>query len=148
MSSLKKVIRQLILTSAGLACALTAKGQGCNLPPVQGTPPCIANPVPCAHCAGTWTDATYGSSWTVSSDTNPPEPGIYPVSGNVTMASPVPGCPSVTWSITGTIAQTQEMFGSTKITWNGDNPDPDEDCGGLVPVSHLTFYGLHSQRLL
>lgn len=85
-----------------LICVVRASGQ------VQGaggcpTPKCAPNPVPCAHCTGTWTD-DFGYTYNLSSNNNPPAIGTYNVTG--TIQEPTQDC-SVRWQIaSGTITQT------------------------------------------
>jgi hypothetical protein len=113
-----------------------ASGQSCS------TPLCSPNPVPCAHCIGTWLDNT-GARWTVTSLGNPLGPGTQAVSGSVTVPFPA-GCPSVTWTVSGTLTQTTGnayTAGTTALNWQASNPNPSRSCGGVTPVSTMTYTG-------
>ncbi len=113
--------------------------------PVPGcvSPPCSPNPVPCAHCAGTWTD-NYGGRWNVTSNTTPPFIGTYNVSGTLQVSNPSPGCPTVTWSVSGTLTQTfgtSFARGTASANWVATNPSPSSTCGSFTPFSSTTFNG-------
>ncbi len=116
------------------------RGQGC------GAPPCAPNPTPCAQCVGTWTD-NYGEHWTVNSPNWPSPPGTQSVSGSVVVPPPAPGCPSWTFTVSGTLTQTPGSATAPAVTsfsWTGSNPSPDVPCytlnGPIYPVNS-TFIG-------
>jgi hypothetical protein len=132
LANLLPIVGLLLITSG-----LYAQNPGCS------APPCSPNPVPCAHCAGTWTD-NYGGTWTVTSNTTPPSSGTYSVSGTLRVPSPVPGCPTVTWSVSGTLSQTfgsASQRGTTAAHWVASNPSPSSQCGNWIPFSSTTFDG-------
>src|SRR5258708_16106872 len=111
--------------------------------PGCGSPPCSPNPVPCAHCTGTWTD-NGGAVWTVSSNNTPASYGTYSVSGSVVVPNVVFGCPSITYSVSGSISQTfGSAFarGTTSIQWTASSPNPSASCGGNTPVTSMTYTG-------
>jgi hypothetical protein len=117
------LVRYVIRLSVFAACLFTASSlsaQGC------GSPTCEPNPVPCAHCTGSWTDQN-GGTWNLTSD------GSYNVTGTVT-ATVAPGCPSFTYSVSGSIARWPGQFGGqgyTTFTWNASNPSPLSSCAML-----------------
>lgn len=104
--------------------------QGCMYAPCD-------NPVPCAHCNGTWTDDG-GSNWTVAS-ASATGLGTYNVSGSVTTPHPVAGCPTITYTVTGSL--TLSSGGITQIYWLAGSPSPSTSCGGYTPVSSMTYRG-------
>jgi hypothetical protein len=124
-----KAIKQLIVVAGCVACSVAARGQGCQTPPVQGTTPCAPNPVPCAHCTGTWTD-NYGWTYTLSSNTNPPAIGTYSVTG--TMKASATDC-SVVYTVSGTITQTSGGAGAGTTTLDLTGSDPDPAAGYYCP---------------
>ncbi len=114
----------------------TAFAQSC------GTPKCAPNPVPCAHCAGTWTDNS-GAVWTVSSNTTPSSASTWSVSGTVQSPAP-PGCPTIAYQVSGSLTQTfgsSSVAGTPAISWTGSSPSPTAACGGYTPVPSITFTG-------
>src|SRR5258708_5367972 len=126
----------LIVIIAGLG-SVFAQDPGCS------SPPCSPNPVACAHCAGTWTD-NGGAVWTVTSNTTPPSAFTYPVSGSVVVPAGAFGCPSITYSVSGSITQTfgsSTTRGTTAIQWVASSPSPSSSCGGYTPVSSQTYNG-------
>lgn len=142
MMNISKGLTALLLVIGAIGFTRSAFGQdpGCS------SPPCSPNPVPCAHCTGTWTD-DYSAAWAVSSNNNPPSYGYYSVSGRVVVphpADPEYGCPNVTYVVTGSISHT---FGSawqrgmTAFQWVASNPSPSGSCGGRTPVASLTYNG-------
>lgn len=129
MLTFKIFIKWLILGGCCSAASVAAWGQGCQTPPVQGTQPCAPNPVPCAHCTGTWTDNT-GWTESLSSNNNPPAIGTYNVTGTF-QASPAE-C-SVVYQVSGTITQTWggAGVGTTTLNLTGQNPNPSGYCGTI-----------------
>lgn len=131
-----KLLTAFLVIIGGLALARLVHAQGCE------SPPCW-NSIPCAHCTGTWTDDA-GLVWTAASNNNPPSIGTYSVSGTMRVASPAPGCPEVTWTLSGTITQTYGYpgvtYGATEIQWTASNPSSGP-CGGYTPVAWLTQDG-------
>jgi hypothetical protein len=120
---------------------VTSPGQSQN--PSCQAPPCSPNPVPCAHCTGTWRDDG-GAVWTVTSNTTPPSIGVYSVSGTVLVPAPVYGCPNITYNVSGSISQTfggANARGTAAIQWIATNPSPSGSCGNSTPVSSETYNG-------
>jgi len=120
---LRTCMHALMCVLLCLGCAVCASGQGC------ADPPCAPNPIPCAHCTGTWTD-NYGWTWSLSSNNNPPGIGTYNVSG--TLQAPSSDC-SVVYQISGEISQTRGQddvsSGETALSLTGSNPSPSGYCG-------------------
>jgi hypothetical protein len=88
--------------------------------------PCI-NPVPCAHCTGSWTDQD-GGSWFITSD----------ASGSVTgnLLTTLAGCTTQSYTVTGTIVPVsgnQFVNGAASITLNATDPRP--GTGGACSVA-------------
>ncbi len=136
MSSISKRM-WLIISFCVLGYPNVAFGQGCQYPP------CLPNPVPCAHCTGVWTDNS-GAVWTISSNLFPQLMGTCPVSGSVLVPHSVPGCPSITYSVTGGIthvAGSAFQRGTTNLTWSASNPSPSGSCGNVSPMATLTPTG-------
>jgi len=107
------------------------------------SPPCSPNPVPCAHCSGSWTDDT-GALWTVASNNTPTSYGTYTVSGSVSVPNPTAGCPGVTFTVTGNISQyfgSASSRGTTTIQWLASNPVPSNPPCGFPPQSTITYTG-------
>lgn len=128
-----------LLLVAVFACpVLQAQVPGC------ASPPCSPNPVPCAHCAGTWTD-NLGGTWAVTSNTTPPSIGVYNVSGTLRVPNPSdPKCPTTTWIVTGYISQSfgsSSQRGTTTAHWVGANPLPSGTCAGWTPFASIAFDG-------
>jgi hypothetical protein len=124
------------------AMILVAPGLYAQVPGCTG-PRCTPNPVPCAHCAGSWTD-NYGAKWAVTSNTMPAAMGVFSVSGTLQVSNPVAGCPAVTWTVSGTLTQTFGTAGSRGTTaahWVGSSPSPSATCGGWTPFASVTFDG-------
>lgn len=110
-----------------------AFGQGCS------KPICSPNPTPCAHCIGTWTD-NYGETWQLHSPGYPLAPGTQSITGTVKV--PNPGCPTVTFAVSGTLTQTNGTVsngialtgGTTTFELDASDPSPPEPCGLYVPA--------------
>lgn len=130
MIILRKLIQCLSAGLIALACAVSASGQGC------GSPQCSPNPVPCAHCTGTWSDNT-GFTYNISSNNNPPMVGTYNVSGTM-QASPA-DC-SVVYQVSGTITQSWggSGVGLTTLNLTGSNPSPSGSCSN--DGQHISDY--------
>lgn len=73
-------------TALGLlpVASVAVYGQGCGPGPgPTGTGPrCAPNPVPCAHCIGTWTD-NFSWVYNLNSNADPPGPGTWLVTGTL-----------------------------------------------------------------
>ncbi len=124
------ITRIVLPVLAGLGIIQGVYGQSCN------TPRCSPNPVPCAQCTGSWTD-NYGFVWNVTSNNNPPSVGTYSISGTLQFSNPAPGCPGVTYQLSGTISQYSGLqgvvAGETDIDWMASGPSPPGACGGYIP---------------
>lgn len=102
--------------------------------PGCGSPGTCTNPVPVENITGTWTD-TSGATWTLTTSGTS-------VSGSVSV--PNAGCPTVTWSVSGSLTvpyQTDGVQGSTSFTWNASSPSPSGTCGGFTPWPSASFSG-------
>lgn len=120
----------VLLLACALLCTRQARAQvGC---PSPGT---CTNPVPATNISGTWTAS--GESWNVTSTSTS-------VSGSVIVQSPAPGCPAVTYTVTGSISPSTQVDytqGSTGMSWTASNPNPSGSCGGYTPVSWMQYTG-------
>jgi hypothetical protein len=92
------------------------------------------NPVPATDISyqtfiNSWQD-TYGFIWTITSTGST-------VSGSVLTTNPSPGCPNITFTVSGSISpslQIDGVQGTTGFTWNASNPTPPSSCGGYTPT--------------
>lgn len=92
-------------------------------------PRCAPNPVPCAHCTGTWTD-NFGWVYNINSRDYPPGPGSWLVSG--TLKAPASSCSVLYQNVSsGTLTQTSGGSGPATTTLNVtfSNPTPTGYCG-------------------
>jgi hypothetical protein len=95
------------------------------------TPGPCANATPCRHCTGNWSDK-YGDTWNITSSlvTNS-------VTGTLSVSNP--GCPTIVFQVSGSIAPTGGSYpftpGTTSATLHGTNPNPSSECGGYIPVN-------------
>lgn len=104
----------LLVIGGALSFTQLAAAQGCA--PPDG-PPCSPNPVPCAHCNGTWTDDdVWPNTYEVFSEPNPSAPRTYNVSGTATKSDLFGEACKFTYTISGTIVQTYGT-GTTELSW-------------------------------
>lgn len=105
----------------------TAHGQysgvdGCNPGPCP-------NATPCRHCTGSWTD-NVGYRWAITTNLV-----TWVVTGTVSVANPVTGCPAFVFQVVGSITPTGGTYpftpGSTKLYLHATSPSPAE-CGGVI----------------
>ena len=101
---------------------------------------CAPNPVPCAHCTGTWTD-NFNWVYTISSRDYPPGPGSWLVTGTLRAPANSPGNPSscaIVWQnvSSGTLQQTSGGSGAgmTRLNVTFSNPSP-AVCGTFRPAA-------------
>jgi hypothetical protein len=128
------VCRPLLALTILMSGAAIARGQGC------GVPRCAPNPVPCAHCTGTWTD-NYGFVLTITSNNNPPTPGTYAVTGTWTGTAIAPGCPAATYQVSGTLTQSYGA-GTASLSVTGSSPSP---SGACLSTDGYTWYYVDTQ---
>lgn len=129
-----------VIMFATFALAQLATAQGCQ------SAPCLPNPIPCAHCTGTWTDdQPEGDTivYKVFSEPNPTSPGEHTVSGTATKDNVwgLGGC-TFTYDISGTIEQTAGSA-TTELNWTmTDHGQVCYDNGEPVVYSNtFTFEG-------
>lgn len=124
--NLKCIVLSALLVSAH---TLTADNLGCS----SGSP-CL-NPVSATNMSGNWDDGSV--IWRISSSNGS-------ISGNVTVPSIAAGCPTVTYTVSGSLSPSptnDQVQGSTSFVWTATNPVPSTACGGYVPASVQTYRG-------
>jgi hypothetical protein len=127
------LVRAMILSQLSVILANAQAQCESSLDCVNPVP---ANDISTEEFINAWVD-TYSYTWrTISSNGT--------VSGSVVVPNPAgQSCPSVTFSVSGTIsasAQRDGTQGFTDFTWKATSPSPSGECGGWTPIP-FTYSG-------